>query len=64
MKYLLKGQIPEEFQLDYDRTFSEQSDLEDKSQQKLLENKQFLHVYDYGWRSEKVIKQIIIIYLF
>ena len=26
MKYLLKGQIPEEFRLDYDRTFSEQSD--------------------------------------
>ena len=26
MKYLLKGQIPEEFQLDYDWTFSEQSD--------------------------------------
>jgi len=26
MKYLLKGQIPEEFQLDYDQTFSEQSD--------------------------------------
>ena len=26
MKYLLKGQIPEEFRLDCDRTFSEQSD--------------------------------------
>ena len=26
MKYLLKGQIPEEFRLDYDRTFSEQLD--------------------------------------
>ena len=25
MKHLLKGQIPKEFRLDYDRTFSEQS---------------------------------------
>ena len=41
-----------------------QSDSEDESQQKLLENKRFLHVYDHGWRSEKVIKQIIVIYLF
>ena len=28
-----------------------QSDSEDESQQKLLENKRFLHVYDHGWRS-------------
>jgi len=42
----------------------EQSDLEDESRQKLPENKRFLHVYDHGWRSEKVIKQTIVIYLF
>ena len=27
MKNLLKGQIPEEFRLDYNRTFSEQSNI-------------------------------------
>ena len=38
----------------------DQSDLEDESRQKLSDNKRFLHVYDHGWRSEKVIKRIIL----
>ena len=42
----------------------EQSDSEDETRQKLPDNKRFLHVYDHGWHSEKVIKQLIVIYLF
>ncbi|RIA89144.1 hypothetical protein C1645_738874 [Glomus cerebriforme] len=32
----------------------EQSDSEDEMRQKLPDNKPFLHVYDHGWRSEKL----------
>ena len=42
----------------------ERSDSEDETRQKLANNKRFLHVYDHSWRSEKVTKQIIVIYLF
>ncbi|RIA79806.1 hypothetical protein C1645_745679 [Glomus cerebriforme] len=98
MKHILKGQIPDEYALDYDKTFVEQSDKiykklipelkklmsghynlsefdkdellsilvqngyhsieqsdsEDETRQKLPNNKQFLHVYDHGWCSEKL----------
>ncbi|GBC01680.1 hypothetical protein RclHR1_42930001 [Rhizophagus clarus] len=34
----------------------EQSDSEDNSRQKLPDNKRFLHVYDWSWRSDEVLK--------
>jgi hypothetical protein len=40
----------------------EQSDSEDESRQKLPDNKRFLHVYDREWRSNKVLKLLLLTY--